>query len=70
MGGPRCGTREGKKEKNEGKEKKEKKKKGGGIHRVRLRMRGRVAPRQGRSLIFWLALLFQEIEGSAPNYYK
>lgn len=26
--------------------------------------------RQGRSLIFWLALLFQEIEGSAPNYYK
>lgn len=71
-GRPKCGTREGKKEKNEGKREKGGKKREEGFiaYDCECVDAFNVAPRQGRSLISWLALLFQEIEGSAPNYYK
>lgn len=71
VGGPSVGREgEGRKEKNEGKGKKKKKREEGFIAYDCECVDAFNVARQGRSLIFWLALLFQEIEGSAPNYYK
>lgn len=70
-GGPKRGTkRGGGRRKMKGREKKKKKKREEGFTAYDCECVQRCVARQGRSLIFWLALLFQEIEGSAPNYYK